>query len=67
MQVTNDSKSKIDEKQLSKLIDRKIREELAKRMMNNDDGFLLRRWSFACYSRREFVSTKCFNTSLKDK
>lgn len=33
------SQKKIDEKQLSKLIDRKIREELAKRMMNNDDGF----------------------------
>lgn len=39
MQVTNDSKSKIDEKQLSKLIDRKIREELAKKNDDNDDGF----------------------------
>lgn len=39
MQVTNDSKSKIDENQLSKLIDRKIREELTKKNDDNDDGF----------------------------
>lgn len=39
MKNTDNSNLKVNEKYLSELIDRKIREELAKKNDDNDDGF----------------------------